>query len=69
MDVAKMKKFLLVFFTLAIIFTFAGCSNTAANNGYTSSKTSAVSKNNSTDEHNKRQTGSVKVTFSLTQLA
>lgn len=55
-----MKKFLPVFFTLAVIFTFAGCRNTAANNGYTSSETSAVSKNNPTDEHNKSQTNSTK---------
>jgi putative NADPH-quinone reductase len=45
-----MKKILPVFFTLAVIFTFAGCSNTAANNRYTSSERSAVSKNNSIDE-------------------
>lgn len=51
-----MKKVLTVLFTLAVIFTFAGCSNTASNNGYKSSETSAVSKNNSTDEHNKSQT-------------
>jgi hypothetical protein len=56
----RMKKILLVFFTLVVVFTFAGCSNTAANNVYTSSETSAASKNNSTDEHNKSQTDSAK---------
>lgn len=56
----SMKKISPVFFTLAIIFIFAGCSNTAVNNGYTSSETSAVSKNNSTDGHNKSQRDSEK---------
>ncbi|AGK54411.1 cyclophilin-like fold protein [Bacillus sp. 1NLA3E] len=53
-----MKKILLVFFTISVIFIFSGCSNSAENN--TSSETSAVSKNNSTDEHNKNQTDSAK---------
>ena len=39
-----MKKILPIFFTLVVILNFVGCSNTAANNGYTSSETSAVSK-------------------------
>jgi hypothetical protein len=51
-----MKKILLVFFTVAVIFIFAGCSNSAENNKNTSSETSAVSKNNSNDEHKKSQT-------------
>lgn len=63
-----MKKFLHVFFTLTIIFTFAGCGNTAANNGYTSSETSDVSKNNSTDEHNKSQTDSGKETITVKKM-
>lgn len=60
-----MKKILPVFFTIAVIFTFAGCSNTAENNRYTSSETSAVSKNNSTDEHNKSQIDSAKETTTM----
>lgn len=55
-----MKKILLVFFTVALIFTFACCSNSAANNRNSPPETSAVSKNNSTDEHNKSQTDRVK---------
>lgn len=60
-----MKKILPVFFTIAVIFTFVGCSNTAENNRYTSSETSAVSKNNSTDEHNKSQIDSAKETTTM----
>lgn len=55
-----MKKILPLFFTIAIIFNFVGCSNTVANNGHTVSETSKVSKNNLTDEHNKSQTDSTK---------
>lgn len=55
-----MKKILPVFFTLIVIFTIVGCSNTAANNSHTSSEISEVSKNKSTDEHNKSQTDSTK---------
>jgi hypothetical protein len=55
-----MKKILLVFFAVAVIFTFAGCSNSAANNRNSPSETSTVSKNNSTYEHNKSQTDSAK---------
>ncbi|MCM3690822.1 cyclophilin-like fold protein [Neobacillus niacini] len=54
-----MKKILLVFFTVAVIFTFAGCSNSAP------SEISAVSKNNSTGEDNKSQTGSSKETTTM----
>jgi len=50
-----MKKILTVSYAVAVIFTFAGCSNSAENNRNTSSETSAVSKNNSTKEHNKSQ--------------
>jgi predicted small lipoprotein YifL len=57
-----MKKIISVFFILAVIFTFAGCSNTAANNRSTSSKPSDVSKNYSTNDHNKSQTVSAKET-------
>jgi hypothetical protein len=56
----RMKKILPLFLTLAVIFNFAGCSNNEANNGHTASKTSELSKNNSTDEHNKNQTDSKK---------
>lgn len=55
-----MNKILSVFFTLTVIFTFAACSSTAASNGHISTETSAVSKNNSTDVHNKSQTDSAK---------
>ncbi|MHC1681463.1 MAG: cyclophilin-like fold protein [Clostridiaceae bacterium] len=48
-----MKKFLPIFFAFAVIFTFAGCSNTAANNRNASSETSADLKDNSTNEHDK----------------
>lgn len=63
-----MKKVLSLFFTLAVIFTFVGCSNTAANNGYTSSETSDVSKNNATDEQNKSQTNSGKETTTVKKM-
>jgi len=55
-----MKKILPVFFTLVVIFTFVGCSNTTANEGYTSSEKPAVSTNKSIDEQNKSQTNSTK---------
>jgi hypothetical protein len=57
-----MKKILPVFLILVLILTFAGCSNTATNNGHESSETSAVSENNSVNEHNTSQTGSTKET-------
>jgi hypothetical protein len=60
-----MKKILSVFFISAVIFTSAGCSNTAANNRGTSSDTSDVSKNYSTDEHNISQTVSAKETTTM----
>ncbi|SMQ81614.1 Cyclophilin-like [Bacillus sp. OV166] len=63
-----MKKILQVFFTVAFIFTFAGCSNSAANNRYTSSETSALSKNNSIDEHNKSQTDRAKETTTVKEI-
>lgn len=56
----KMKKVLSLFFIIAVIFNFDGCSNTTTNNGDKSSQTSAVSKNNSTDEKNKNQTDNSK---------
>lgn len=55
-----MKKILIVFFTIVVIFTFVGCRNTAVNNGDISSETSEGSKNKSTDENNKSQTDSMK---------
>lgn len=55
-----MKKILPLFFTLAVIFTFVGCSNTAVDNKHTSSEKSTVSKDKSTDENNKSQTDSTK---------
>lgn len=55
-----MKKILPVFFTLAVIFTIVGFSNTTAYNSHTSSETSVVSKNKSTDENNKIQTDNTK---------
>ncbi|MEH7096947.1 cyclophilin-like fold protein [Neobacillus vireti] len=57
-----MNKILPVFFTLAVILTLAGCGNTSANNRVISSEKSVVAKNNSTDEHHKSQTCSVKET-------
>jgi hypothetical protein len=61
----RMKKILPVFFALAVIFTFAGCSNSAENNRNTSSETSTVSKNDSTEEHNKSQIDSSKETTTM----
>lgn len=61
----RFKKVLPIFFTLVVIFNFAGCSNTAANNGHIPSETSDVSKNNSPDEHNKSQTDSGKETITV----
>lgn len=57
-----MKKVLSMFFTLAVLFTFTGCSNTkaAANNMDTASETAEFSQNKSTDENNKNQTDSTK---------
>ena len=55
-----MKKILHVFFILVVIFNFAGCSNAATNNAETSYETSTISKNESTDEENKRQADSTK---------
>jgi len=55
-----MKKLLPVFFILVVIFNFAGCSKVATNNAQVSSETYTVSKNESTDEHNKTQTDSTK---------
>jgi|GEM_PF-987704 len=54
-----MKKLLPVFFILVVIFNFVGC-KPATNNAQTSFETSTVSKNESTDEHNKRQADSTK---------
>lgn len=48
----RMKKILPIFFTLAAIFTFAGCSNTEGSSENRSSETNIVSKNRSTYEHN-----------------
>jgi hypothetical protein len=61
----RMKKILPVFFTLAVIFTLAGCNNSAENNKNTSSETYAVSRNNSTEEHNKSQTDRTKETTTM----
>lgn len=47
-----MKRNLLLFFILAVIFTFVGCSNNIAKNENISPDTSEVSKNNSNDEKN-----------------
>lgn len=55
-----MKKILPVFLTLALIFTFAGCSNTATNEEHAPSETSAASQTRSAGEHNKNQTDSTK---------
>ena len=55
-----MKKILLLFFTIVVIFTFAGCSNIRSNNEKISSEASTFSKNESTDEHNKSQADSTK---------
>lgn len=55
-----MKKILLVFCIVVVIFNFAGCSNTAVSNGQTSSEISTVSKNESTNEQNKSQTDNTK---------
>ena len=55
-----MKKLLPVFFILVVIFNFSGCSKTPTSNGQASFVTSTVSKNESTDEHNKSQTNSTK---------
>ena len=63
-----MKKILPIFFTLAVIFNFAGCGNTAVNNGYKSSETSAVSKNNSTDAQNKNQTDNKEETTTVKKM-
>lgn len=55
-----MKKLLTVFFILVVILNFSGCSKTPTDNGQASFETSTVSKNESTDEHNKSQTNSTK---------
>lgn len=47
-----MEKILPIFFTIAVIFTFVGCSNTEGSSENRSSKTNIVSKNSSTYEHN-----------------
>ncbi|WP_176541086.1 MULTISPECIES: cyclophilin-like fold protein [unclassified Bacillus (in: firmicutes)] len=57
-----MNKILPVFFTLAVILTLAGCSNTSAKHRDISSEKSDVSKNILTDDHNKSQTDRVKET-------
>lgn len=59
-----MKKVLSVVFTLAVLFTFTGCSNTkaVANNMNKASEVSTftISKDKSTNENNKNQTDSTK---------
>ncbi|MEH7416554.1 cyclophilin-like fold protein [Neobacillus drentensis] len=57
-----MNKILPVFFTLVVILTLAGCSNTSPNHREISSEKSDVSKNNSTDEHDKSLTDRAKET-------
>lgn len=57
-----MKKVLPIFLTLAVIFTFGGCSSTETTNKNAASEKTTVSKNNLTDENNKNQTDSAKET-------
>lgn len=47
-----MKRNLFLFFILAVIFTFVGCSNNTTKNENISPEISEVSKNNSNDEKN-----------------
>lgn len=55
-----MKKVLAIFFTFAVISTFANCSSTEVNSGHVSSEASAASQNTSTHENNKNQTEGAK---------
>jgi hypothetical protein len=64
-----MKRILPVFFTIAVIFTFVCCSNTKANNTYTSSEASEISKNKLTDENNKSQTDNTKEATPVKKMA
>jgi hypothetical protein len=64
-----MKKVLTLFCTLVVITVLVGCSNIETNNGNTSSETSAVSKNNSTNEYNKSQTDSAKEATTMKKMA
>lgn len=55
-----MKKILYVFFTLAVTFTFVGCSDILENSGFNSSETSVVSERKLTDENKENQVDSTK---------